>query len=109
MTTLDNDFLLEAEDDAQAVNYIQEHLSEELCSKFTEEDIYYILDVIGEYYVESGLLDIEGSNDEEIMIDLEAAANYVLERANKEKMGPYEVDDIVSIAELELEYAEGLE
>ena len=41
------DFLLDAEDDVRAVEYIRCHLSQELQEKFTDDLLYYFLDEIG--------------------------------------------------------------
>lgn len=106
MGSIDNELMLDAQDDAQAVAYILQHLPEELKSTFTEDDIYYILDVIEEYFVESGVLDVDTQSDEDVMVDLEALAEYVVAKANKEKMGAFKPEDVMEVAELELDYAE---
>ena len=46
---MEEDFLLDAEDDARAVAFIQSYLPQDLKDKFTEDDLYYILDLIAEY------------------------------------------------------------
>ena len=47
---MEEDFLLDAEDDARAVEFIKSYLPQDLKDKFTDDDLYYILDVIAEYY-----------------------------------------------------------
>ena len=56
---MEDDFLLDAEDDARAVEFIQSYLPQDLKDKFTEDDLYYILDLIAEYYTSSECLDAE--------------------------------------------------
>ena len=48
---MEDDFLLDAEEDARAVAFIQNYLPQDLKDKFTEDDLYYILDLIAEYYI----------------------------------------------------------
>ena len=54
-----NQIFQEAEDDEQAIQYIRQHLPQELKEKFTDELLYYFLDVLIEYYGESGILDAD--------------------------------------------------
>ena len=72
MATFEEDLLRDAEDDRLTVEYIQNYLPQELKEKFTEEELYYFIDVIGEYYVD--LLD-KHPDEEDIDIDVEEVAN----------------------------------
>ena len=56
---MEDDFLLDAEDDVKAVEFIKNYLPQDLKDKFTDEDLYYILDLIAEYYTSSECLDAE--------------------------------------------------
>ena len=56
MATFEEDLLNDAEDDRLTVEYIKNYLPQELKDKFTEDELYYFIDVIGEYYVD--LLDM---------------------------------------------------
>ena len=47
---IEDDFLLEDEDDAKTIEFIKNYLPQELKNKFTDDDLYYILDVIVDYY-----------------------------------------------------------
>ena len=75
---LDEELMLDAQEDAEAVAYIKRHLPQELQEKFSEEQLYYFLDVIIEYYTESGILDAEPDKEGFIEIDEEDIANYIL-------------------------------
>ena len=54
---MEDDFLLEDEDDQKTIEFIKNYLPQDLKDKFTEDDLYYILDVIVDYYTSSGCLD----------------------------------------------------
>ena len=106
MGSFEEDLLLDAEDDRKTVEYIQSYLPQELKDKFTEEELYYFIDVIGEYYVD--LLD-KHSGDEDIDIDVEEVAKYVAKQAKKDKMGEFDPKDLRWVVDGELEYGESQE
>ena len=53
LDSLEQELLQDAEDDARTVEFIKNYLPIEVKEKFTDEDLYYILDVIVEYYTTS--------------------------------------------------------
>lgn len=63
--------LLFAEEDRKAVEFIQKYLPQDIKEKFTEDDIYYMLDAFAEYCEDAGLIDNEG---EETEVDIDEAA-----------------------------------
>ncbi len=106
MATFDEELLQDAEDDRQTVAFIQSHLPQELRERFTEEELYYFLDVLVEYYASSGILDAEPDADGCIDIDIEAAAKHLANQAQKDHMGTFQPDDLLWIIEAEIDYAE---
>lgn len=106
MGSFEEDLLLDAEDDRKTVEYIQNYLPQELKDKFMEDELYYFIDVIGEYYVD--LLD-KHSGDEDIDIDVEEVAKYVAKQAKKDKMGKFDPEDLRWVVDGELEYGESQE
>lgn len=105
MTSIDNEILLEAEDDARAVEFIRKALPQNLKERFSDDELYYFLDVISDYYVESGVFD-NADNEEYVDLDLDQVVDYVIKKAKKENMGSYEHDDILFVVQAELDYAE---
>ena len=75
---MEDDFLLDAEDDVKAVEFIKNYLPQDLKDKFTDEDLYYILDLIAEYYTSSECLDAEPDEEGYIDIDLVEIVNYIV-------------------------------
>ena len=106
MATLDDELMLDAADDARAVAYIRTHLPQELQERFADEDLYYFLDVIVEYYAESGVLEQQPDADGYVDIDAEAIAAYVSEKARKEKAGTFAPEDLLHVVLAEMDYAE---
>lgn len=83
MASLDEELLMDAANDAKAVEFISRQLPQELKEKFTEEDLYYFLDVIVEYYAESGVLEAEADEEGYVDIDMEALAEYMAKKPRK--------------------------
>ena len=108
MSTFEEDLIADAEDDRLAVEFIQNYLPQEVKERFTEDDLYYFLDVIDEYYVT--LLDKADKkgvkDDEEMDIDIDEVAAHLVRQAKKDKMGGFAPEDLRWVVEGELEYAE---
>jgi hypothetical protein len=106
---MEDDFLLGAEDDAKTVAFIQSYLPQDLKDKFTEDDLYYILDVIAEYYTSSECLDAEPDEEGYIDIDLDKVVEFIINESKKDGMGPYEAEDVFFVVQGEMEYGDSLE
>ena len=52
--------------------------------------MYYFLDLIDEYYSESGILDAQPDEDGYVDIDLEEVVAYIVKEAKKDEMGEYD-------------------
>ncbi len=109
MSNFEDELLKDAEDDARAVEYIYNYLPQELKEKFTEDELYYFLDVIIEYYTTSDIFDAEADSEGYIEIDLDKVVDYIIKKAKKENMGEYEHDDILFVVQGELAYSESVE
>jgi hypothetical protein len=105
---LEDDFLLEDEDDAKTVAFIQNYLPQDLKDKFTEDDLYYILDLIVEYYTTSGCLDAEPDAEGYIDIDQDEIVAYIVKEAKRDEMGPYDPNDVLFVVQGEMEYGNSI-
>lgn len=109
MADFEDELLQDAEDDVRTVEFIKNYLPQEVKERFTDDDLYYFLDVIVEYYAESGILDAEPDKDGYIDIDVEEIASYLANQARKDKIGEFSPEDLRWVVEGEMEYAESLE
>lgn len=109
MADFEEELLQDAEDDRQTVEFIKNYLPQELKATFTDDQLYYLLDVIVEYYAESGILEAEPDKDGYIDIDVEAIAEHAARQARKDKMGDFSAEDLRWVVEGEMEYAESQE
>lgn len=106
---MEDDFLNNDVDDEKTIAYIKNYLSQDLKEKFSDDELYYFLDLIDEYYTESGVLDAQPDKDGYIDIDLDKIVQYIVKEAHKDNMGDYEADDIFFIVQGEMEYADSLD
>ena len=96
-----DEFAMDDLDDEKTIQYIRERLPQELKEMFSDDEFYYFLDTIYDYYDKSGILD---SNDEYIDIDIEKIAEFVAKEAKKNKIGEYDPQELYFIIEGELAY-----
>lgn len=109
MADFEDQLLQDAEDDRRTVEYIKSYLPQDVKQKFTEDDLYYLLDILVEYYTDSGILDTEPDAEGYIDIDIESIAAHLAHQATKDKMGPFDPEDLRWVVEGEMEYAESLD
>lgn len=105
---LEDEFLLEDADDEKTIEYIKNYLPQELKDKFSDDELYYFLDVMDEYYVESGILDADPDADGYVEIDLDKVVDYIVKEARKDKMGEYDPEEILFVVQGEMEYGDSL-
>ena len=82
---------------------------QELKEKYSEDELYYFLDLIDEYYSESGILDAKPDEDGCIEVDLGQIVDYIIKEAHKDEMGEYDPEEILFVVQGELEYTESLD
>ena len=104
----DKEFLNEDLDDEKTILFIKNYLPQELKEKFSDDELYYFLDLIDEYYTESGVLDAQPDADGCVEIDLDKVAEFIVKEARKDEMGDYNPEEIFFVVQGEMEYAESL-
>ncbi|WP_321478529.1 hypothetical protein [uncultured Bacteroides sp.] len=95
-------------DDDKTIAYIKNYLPQELKDKYSDDELLYFLDLIDEYYTESGILDAEPDAEGYVDIDLELVADYIVKEARKDEMGEYDPKEILFIVQGEMEYGDSL-
>ena len=96
-------------DDEKTIEYIKNYLPQELKEKFSDDEFYYFLDLIDEYYSESGILDVEPDEEGCVEVDLGQIVDYIIKEAHKDEMGDYDPEEILFVVQGELEYTESLD
>ena len=105
---LEDDFLLSDADDEKTIEFIRNYLPQELKDRFSEDELYYFLDLIDEYYSESGILDAQPDADGYVDSDLEQVVEYIVQEAKKDEVGEYDPEEILFVVQGEMEYGNSL-
>jgi hypothetical protein len=90
-------------DEENAVKFIQDYLPQDLKERFTEDDLYYILDVICEFYEKKDWMDDEDEEKEE-----EELIQFIVNQSINDKMGNFTKDEIRFILIAEAAYSDTL-
>ena len=105
---MSDEFLKDDIDDEKTIEFIKNYLPQDLKEKFSDDEFYYFLDLIDEYYVESGILDAQPDADGCVEIDLEKIVDYIVKEAKKDEMGNYDPEEILFVVQGEMEYTESV-
>jgi hypothetical protein len=101
--------ILDNADDEKCVEYIKNYLPQDLKGRFTDDQLYYFLDVIDDYYVSSGVLDAKPDKDGCVSIDLDVVTDFVVKEAKKDEVGEFSRDDIFFVVQGEMEYGDSID
>ena len=104
-----DEFLADDLDDEKTIEFIKGYLPQDLKEKFSDDELYYFIDVIDDYYANSGILDAKPDDEGFIDIDLDKVVDYVIKEAKKDEIGEFEHDDILFVVQGEMEYTDTLE
>ena len=91
-------------DDELAVKFIQNYLPQELKERFTDDDIYYILDVICEFYEKNDWLDEDDEEREEREL-----IKFIIQQAKKDEIGEFTEDEVRLLLTAEAAYSDTLD
>ena len=91
-------------DEEAAVKFIQNHLPQEMKERFSDDDIYYILDVICEFYEENDYLNEDDEEKEE-----KELIRFILQQAKKDEIGEYTAEEILMVLRAEEAYSDTLD
>ena len=91
-------------DEDDAVKFIRNFLPGEVASKFSDDDINYVIDLIYEFYESKGYMD--ENNDSEVDIIEDELTEYVITNARKNGFTRFDADDVSMVVQGELEYCD---
>jgi hypothetical protein len=91
-------------DDENAVKFIQNYLPLDLKEKFTDDTVYYILDVICEFYEKRDWLEDDDEEKEE-----KELTKFIIEQAAKDGIGKFTAEEIKLVLVAEAAYSDTLE
>lgn len=103
MASLEEELRLDEEENRKELAFIRERIPFDAKKHYSDETILYMMDLIVDYYYESGILE---SNEEEIDIDLEEVANYVCQKAKEDDVTNFDPDYVLFIVQADLDFQE---
>ena len=104
MADFDEEIRLDEEENRRELAFIRSQLPSNLKKYYSDKDILYIMDLIVEYYYESGILE---STDEEVDIDLEVVAEHVCKKAKEQGFSSsFNPEDVFFIVQADLDFQE---
>ena len=103
MAGIDELIRMDEEEDQRELAFIRGQLPSDMKSRFSDEDILYMMEAIVDYFYTSGVLD---SDAEEVDIDMEKVAEHVCRQAEKDAVGTFDPQDVFFIVQADLDYQE---
>jgi len=97
------DETLEYDDDV-AVEFIHNYLPQDLKEKFPEDTLYYILDLMCEFYEKNDYLNDDDDEKEE-----KELIAFIIQQARKDTIGNFLADDILMVLRAEEAYMDTLD
>ena len=104
MADFDEEIRLDEEENRRELAFIRSQLPPTIKKYYSDKDILYIMDLIVEYYYESGILE---STDEEVDIDLEVVAEHVCKKAKEQGFSSsFNPEEVFFIVQADLDFQE---
>jgi hypothetical protein len=104
MANIDEEIRLDEEENRREMEFIRTQLPTDLKKYYSDKDILYMMDLIVDYYYDSGILE---SNEEEVDIDLEAIAEYVCKKAKDNGFcSSFNPEEVFFIVQADLDFQE---
>ena len=91
-------------DEDRAVEFIHNYLPQDLKAKFTDDTLYYLLDLICEFYEKNDYL----NEDDEEKEERELIA-FIVQQARKDAIGNFLPEDILLVLRAEEAYMDTLD
>lgn len=96
-------------DEDMAVKFIRQALPPEVSSKYDDDDILCIIDIIWDYYEKQGFLSLNADISDEEQLDTDDLVKYVKKEIKNDEELVMDPKDIELVVKAELEYEESLE
>ena len=95
-------------DEKEAVKAMRQALSPEASQRCSDDELLNVIDIIWDWYEESGLLDIDAEADDED-VNTDALNAYVRKMLAKDKLSPIRSDEVEPLVAAELRYEQSLD
>ena len=101
--SFEDELRMDEEENRREIVFIRERLPQDLKTRFSDDDLFYLMDAIVDYYYESGILE---STDAEVDIDLQQVAEAVVQQAKRDKQGDFDPEEVYYVVEADMDFQE---
>ena len=91
-------------DEVVAVSFIQNQLPQELKERFSEDDLYYFLDLLCEFYEQNDYLEEDDEEKEEREL-----IEFIIKQSAKDEIGEFTPEEITLFLRAESAYTDTLD
>ncbi len=91
-------------DEVAAVAFIRNYLPQELKERFDDDDLYYFLDLLCEFYEENDYLDDDDEEKEEREL-----VDFIIKQSEKDQVGEFTPEEITLFLRAESAYCDTLD
>ena len=96
-------------DEYEAVKFISEFVGKEISSKYDEDEILYIIDIIWDLYEKNGYLILDDDPTDEELFEVDRLTAFVKKELANDKEVLMDPDDVEMIVKGDLEYEKTIE
>ena len=91
-------------DETAAIAHIRSSLSTESSQAYSDGEILNVIDMIWDFYEDSGLLEVNIDVNDDTDLDMDALTAYVKKAVAKDRRSPIKPEDIPVIIAAEIEF-----
>lgn len=95
-------------DEKEAIKAMRQALSAEASERCSDDELLNVIDIIWDWYEESGLLDIDSEADDDD-VNVDALNAHVRKMLAKDKLSPIHPDEVEPLVAAELRYEQSLD
>ena len=102
--SIDDELLLDEQETQREMKFIREQLPIDSKDNYADDELLsWVIEVIAEYYFESGVLE---SQADEIDIDMQQVADAITAQAKKDGQGTFDPAEVVYVVEADMDFQE---
>lgn len=95
-------------DESEAIKYMRRYVGDNVSTKYDDDELLNLIDIVYDYYESNGLLELDLSDDDD-ELDVEDLMEYIGRMLRKDKRAQLSVEDARPLLEAYLEYEESLD
>lgn len=96
-------------DEDDAIKFIRAFVGKEISSKYDDDEILYVIDIIWDWYEKNGYLSLDSSATDDEIVEVDRLTSFVKKELANDKEIIMDPADVEMIVKGELEYEESLE